>query len=167
MEVTQKLRDESIKKISKIFAKKPKKKEKELATKMEKSIYDFSYDYAENNNTPFLFQNIYETKVDEIICTLESDTTKSVVKALVSGKIDASKIAILKPEELNPEKYEKILKKKEIEEFKKKNKATSNAFKCSKCKKRKCEVVEKQIRAGDEPATVFVTCLECGHKFSF
>lgn len=167
MEVTQKLRDESIKQLSKIFSTKPKKKEKDLATKMEKSIYDFSYNYAENNNTLFLLENIYETKVSEIICTLESDTTKFVIKALISGKIDASQIASLKPEELNPEKYEKILKKKEIEEYKKKNKASSNAFKCSKCKKRKCEVVEKQIRAGDEPATVFVTCLECGHKFSF
>ena len=73
----------------------------------------------------------------------------------------------MKPEELNPDNFEKIIKKKELEQYKKKNRATTNAFKCSKCKQRKCTVEEKQTRSGDEPATTFVTCMECGHQFKF
>ena len=46
-----------------------------------------------------------------------------------NNEFDAKKLAFLKPEELNPEKFEKIIKKKEIEEHKKNNKATTNAFK--------------------------------------
>ena len=54
-----------------------------------------------------------------------------------------------------------------IEEYKKNNKAGSSAFTCVKCKKSRCEVSQKQTRAGDEPPTTFVTCLECGHTFKF
>ena len=34
---------------------------------------------------------------------------------------------------------------------------------CSKCKKSKCSVTQKQTRAGDEPPTTYITCLECGN----
>ena len=50
-----------------------------------------------------------------------------------------------------------------MEEYKKNNKVGSNAFTCSKCKKSKCSVTQKQTRAGDEPPTTYITCLECGN----
>jgi DNA-directed RNA polymerase subunit M/transcription elongation factor TFIIS len=128
---------------------------------IEKSILDFSNDYAYVNNTPFLIESIYDTKLEEIISSL------SKYPDLIKNIEDAKNIAYMKPEELNPDNYEKILKKKEIEEYKKNNIKSSSAFKCSKCKKSKCSVTQKQTRAGDEPATTFVTCLECGHQFSF
>lgn len=138
---------------------------KELAVIVEKNILNFSQDYAEINETPFLLESIYDTKVFEITSALSVAKEKKYV--LIKNENDASKIAFFKPEELYPEKYEDLLKKKEIEEYKKNNVKSSSAFKCSKCKKNKCQVTQKQIRAGDEPATTFVTCLECGHVFSF
>ena len=54
-----------------------------------------------------------------------------------------------------------------MEEYKKNNKVGSSAFTCTKCKKSKCSVSQKQTRAGDEPPTTFVSCLECGHTFKF
>jgi NAD-dependent DNA ligase len=135
--------------------------DKEFIEIVEKSILDFSNEYAYINDTPFLADSIYDTKFEEII--------KALCKypELIKNKEDAKKIALLRPEELNPDNYEKLLKKKEIEEYKKNDVKSSTAFKCSKCKKNKCSVTQKQIRAGDEPATTFVTCLECGHNFSF
>jgi len=158
MDIDKKIRNSKTKIIAKLSTVK-------LAKKMEESVYTFSLEYAEDNNTPFLLEQIYKTKIEEIICILES--SDFLIKAFKNKKLDASKIAYLRPDELNPSKYEKILKKKEIIEFKKKNKASTDAYKCSKCKKRKCTVMEKQTRSGDEPATTFVTCLECGHSFSF
>jgi DNA-directed RNA polymerase subunit M/transcription elongation factor TFIIS len=32
--------------------------------------------------------------------------------------------------------------------------------------KKKCNIIEKQVRSADEPATQFITCLECGHVFT-
>ena len=162
MNIDDKLRKETIKNLQKIIFKKPNKDEKEILKKIEQSIFNFSLDYAESNETPFLVEEIYKTKVDEIGCSIQNDKLNYIKNSLKKGIIDPLKIAKLKPEELNPQKYEKIIMRKNLNKTKK---ATSDAFKCSKCGKRKCQVTEKQLRRGDEPATVFVNCLECGHQF--
>lgn len=135
------------------------------AKEVELGVYNFCKEYAETNDTPYLIQSIYDTKADEIVCQLLN--ADFLVKAIKEGKINPSKLAYMKPEELNPEKYESIIKKREMEEYKKNNKTGSSIFTCAKCKKSKCEVTQKQTRAGDEPPTTFVTCLECGHMFKF
>lgn len=69
----------------------------------------------------------------------------------------------MKPEELNPEKYEEIIKKREMEEYKKNNKIGSTVFTCPKCKKANCQITQKQTRSGDEPPTIYIICNECNH----
>lgn len=165
MEITQETRDKRIKILKKNFKKDLGKKYSDILKKIEKGIFEFSTDYAEVNNTPFLLESIYKTKFDELLCVLNSN--KLIISKILSNEIKPYNIAFLKQDELNPDKFDAIKKKNELEEFKKNNEATSNAYKCSKCGKSKCTVTEKQIRAGDEPATVFVKCVECGHSFSF
>lgn len=136
--------------------------DKKISDKIEASIFEFSEQYAETQGTPFLLSQIYNDKAEEILCHLESKNSE-LVESIKSKKIDPSKIADLRPQELNPEKYEKIQKKRDIEEYNKNNQASTDIFQCAKCKNRKCKVTEKQTRAGDEPATTFVECLECGN----
>lgn len=138
-----------------------------LSKEIEEGIHNFSIDYAETNNTLFLLESIYNDKFEKIKCLLQ--TSKFIIKSLKDKKIKPRELAFLKPEELNPDKYIDIITKKEIEEFKKSNQATTDAYKCPKCKKRKCTVEEKQTRSGDEPATVYVECKnpDCGYKFHF
>ena len=144
-----------VKRLEKIF-------DKKISNKIENSIFNFSEQYSETQGTPFLISQIYNDKAEEILCHLENKNSE-LVDAIKSKNIDPSKIAELKPQELNPEKYEKIQKKKDLEEYNKNNQASTDIFQCSKCKNRKCKVTEKQTRAGDEPATTFVECLECGN----
>jgi hypothetical protein len=40
---------------------------KTQAKDLEESILEFSKKYAEENETPFLFEQIYDSKIDEII----------------------------------------------------------------------------------------------------
>jgi DNA-directed RNA polymerase subunit M/transcription elongation factor TFIIS len=131
---------------------------------LEQSIFDFSVKYTEDNDTPFLFEQIYDSKIDEILNQLKKSDT--FVQNIKDNKYEIKEIPYLKPEELYPEKFEKIVKKKAVEKAKKDAKATTNVFKCPKCKKRKATVVEKQTRAADEPATVFITCEECGYTWT-
>jgi DNA-directed RNA polymerase subunit M/transcription elongation factor TFIIS len=138
-----------------------------LAKKVELSIYNYSKEYAEIQDTPYLLQQIYDDKAQEIICQLTHQESNYLVNSLIEKKIDPVKVAFMKPEELDPEKYESIIKKREMEEYKKNNTSGSNAFTCVKCKKARCQVSQKQTRAGDEPPTTFVSCLECGHTFKF
>jgi DNA-directed RNA polymerase subunit M/transcription elongation factor TFIIS len=168
MSLDQKIRDENIKILKDIFKKnKISKKLDNLAKEIEEGIHNFSYDYAENNNTLFLFESIYSDKFEKMKCLL--NTSKYIIDSLKEKKINPRELAFLKPEELNPDKYADIITKKEIEEFKKSNQATTDAYKCPKCKQRKCSVEEKQTRSGDEPATVYVECKnpDCGYKFHF
>lgn len=138
-----------------------------IAKDIENSIYKYSKEYAEIQDTPYLLEQIYDDKAKQILCQILNQESNYLTKALKDKKIDGSKIAFMKPEELDPEKYESIIKKREMEEYKKNNTSGTSAFTCVKCKKSRCQVSQKQTRAGDEPPTTFVTCLECGHTFKF
>ncbi len=141
----------------------------DIAKNIEESIYVFSLDYAENNNTPFLLENIYLSKADEMFCLLTGNNLQKVVKAIKDKKIDPKKIANMRQTELNlllsNKQYIDVIKKRELNMMISEKKG-SNAFECKKCKKRKCSIIEKQTRAADEPATQFITCLECGNVFT-
>jgi DNA-directed RNA polymerase subunit M/transcription elongation factor TFIIS len=168
MEITSVYREKISKDISEILSGDKNSKDFDnIGKDVEISIYNFSKEFAEVNDTPYLIQQIYNSKVDEIICQLSNNESNYLINALKNKKIDPLKVAFMKPEEINPEKYESILKKRELEEYKKNNKAGSSAFTCVKCSKSRCEVTQKQTRAGDEPPTTFVNCLECGHTFKF
>jgi len=143
-------------------------KDKSISKKIEESIYKFTTDYTEHHGTPFLFESIYQNKLNEILRNLDDKSdNKTLLENIKKGTINPEQLAYLKPEELDPDKYEPIIKKKELEEYKKNNKATTDIFKCSKCKSRKSTVHQQQTRAGDEPMTTYVTCQECGHVFKF
>ena len=151
---------------NKIFTELSKKLGNNNAKDIEQSIYIFSQKYADDNGTPFLLENIYDSKSDEILNILNDKNLMFIIQAIKKGNIDPKKIAFMKPVELNPEKFKEIIKKKEVEEMRLKDKGSTSTFECKKCKKSKTSVVEKQVRAGDEPATLFITCLECGHVFT-
>lgn len=137
------------------------------SNKIEESIFNFSVDYATVNETPYLIEQIYETKVDDLIKLLHNKENDYFLKAIKEEQINLDQIAFMKPDELNPEKYDKIIKKKSVEQDKIDNQATSNVYECKKCKNRKCSVTQRQTRAADEPATTFVKCKECGYEWAF
>lgn len=160
MEINKEMRENIITKLKKNL-------DENIAKNIEQSIFNFSKEYAVTNDTPYLLDSIYENKSEEIIAQIQNKESTYLVDLIKKKKIDASKVAFMKPEELNPDKYDTIIKKQQMAEYKKNNTEGSNIFTCSKCKKSKCSVTTKQTRAGDEPPTTFVDCLECGHKFKF
>ena len=107
-------RKSTLKRLEKIF-------DKKISKLIEESINSFSESYAETQGTPFLIEQIYQDKTDELFCQFEGKNKSKLIKDIKSGAIDPSTIAQLKPQELNPEKYEKITKKKELEEYNKNN----------------------------------------------
>lgn len=128
-------------------------------------LYTYCNEYAENNNCQFLLDEIIQTKVSFF---QEIMTNDNFIKESIKNKtIDPSKICYMNQEDIEPSKYKQILEKRELEEYRKNNQATSNAFKCKKCGERRCQVTQKQTRSGDEPATTYVECMECGYTFKF
>jgi transcription elongation factor S-II len=154
MEVEKQIRDNYRKQLEKIV-------NTTIASKIENSIFKFTIEYATKEDTPFLCEEIYKTKVVEILDLLKNNT---LVKNIQEGKLDPSKIAYMKPEILDPEKFKSLLDSREKEK-KKNDTVGTTVFKCSKCKKSRSKVTQKQTRAADEAPTTFVECLECGHTF--
>ena len=127
-------------------------------------IINFTKKYVESNESLFLINDIYDSKVNELIHIFEK--SDYIVDLINENEIEPSNLAYMKPHEINPEKYKNIIEKKAYEHKKKKQKGAS-IFSCKKCKQSNCDVTQKQTRSADEPATTFVTCLECGHNFRF
>lgn len=135
------------------------------AKKILKSLEDFTINYIEINETPWLAEDIFLTKSNELEDLFKKNNfLKDNIK---KKKINPENICNMLAEELDPEKYESIIHRKELEEFKKNNKSYSTAFTCKKCKSNKSEISERQTRSGDEPTTVYITCADCGYSFCF
>ena len=147
--INKNLRDHAIKEISKFL-------DKKVIKDVEESIFNFSINYSEENGTPFLLEQIYETKSDEIIQILQGNTLQFIIKSINTNKIDPKKFAFLTKNELIPE----LNTKEEIE------KKGTNLFQCKKCKKSNVTIKEIQKRAADEPADQIITCLECGNVWT-
>ena len=153
-------RNETVKELQKIL--KP-----DISKKIEVGIFKYSEEYAETNNTPFLLQQIYQTKSSEIVALISNPNSKFLINAIKDDKVDPEKVAYMSPEELDPEKFEGIIKKRELKEYNNNKTVGTDIFKCSKCGKSNSEIEQKQTRSADEPPTTFVKCLECGHKYKF
>jgi DNA-directed RNA polymerase subunit M/transcription elongation factor TFIIS len=154
MEVEKQIRDNYRKKLEQLV-------KTAVASKIENGIFKFTVEYATKEDTPYLCEEIYKTKVVEILDLLKNNT---LVKNIEESKIDPSKIAYMKPETLDPEKFKALLDSREKDK-KKNDTVGTTVFKCSKCKKSRSKVSQKQTRAADEPPTTIIECLECGHTF--
>ena len=126
-------------------------------------VHNFSNEYVNINNIQFMYDNIYMDKLYDIIKLFSNEQiSKHLLFLIESNQVLPEKIAFMKDHELNPDKYEKIIQNQKEQNKPKKG---STEFKCKKCGNNNTEVVLKQIRRGDEPPTIFITCLECGYSF--
>jgi len=136
--------------------------DKKTSESIEEAILKFCNEYTINNDTPYLLQSIYETKISEILACLEIKNSY-LLNAIKKKEININEIPTLNPDQLNPEQFADIKKKQQIKEAKSNSKKGTAAFPCPKCKKSNSKITERQMRSGDEPPTIFVTCLECNH----
>ncbi|XP_042016787.1 transcription elongation factor TFIIS-like [Salvia splendens] len=79
--------------------------------------------------------------------------------------------------ELTPEQMASDARQVQNEEIKQKAlfnseraaapKASTNEFRCGRCKKKECTYYQMQTRSADEPMTTFVTCVNCNNHWKF
>ena len=143
----------------------------DIGLKIELSIFEYALIYCQNNKYTVQFiKPVYEDKFNSIITNIE-DThgiiNQTFKKNILEGYINPTYVAFLSPAQINPLKWEYLIKKRQYIEERESTISYSDAYKCYKCGESKCKISQAQTRSADEPMTTFVTCLVCHNTFKF
>lgn len=136
---------------------------------LEIGIYNYSIQDAESKKIIKKWDNIYF--VELYISKLRSifnNLTPFIIDKINKQEILPHTIAFMTHQELQPEKWNELLEmKRKLDEslFDTNMAATTELFKCYKCKENKCTYYQLQTRSADEPMTTFVSCLNCGNRW--
>ena len=137
---------------------------------LEKGV--FNYTIRESNNNKIIkkwenpyFVQIYIDRLRSIYINLKND---NLVKQIKNSEINPQVLAFMSHQEMNPEIWKTLIDekiKRETNKYSNNLQASTDMFTCKKCKSKKCTYYELQTRSADEPATIFVTCLDCGKNW--
>jgi DNA-directed RNA polymerase subunit M/transcription elongation factor TFIIS len=146
------------------------------ARDMEVGIYNWALSRADEYRVSRNWQNpkfraIYQSKARSVLCN--ADPTAYVGNTRLGARIlehefAPHEVAGMKPENVFPERWQNALdlqlqRDKYIHTAR--PAAMTDQFRCGRCKKRECAYQELQTRSCDEPASLFITCLNCGHRW--
>ena len=92
-------------------------------------------------------------------------TNISLREKLGNGKMTPLEFVSLPNESLNPTVHEK-LRNEDHEAGDESSGLITEMFPCLQCGNKKCSYYEQQVRSGDEPMTIFLTCLSCKYSWS-
>lgn len=153
-------------------------KNKKISKEIEQSIYDYCVKDAtfrgiEINETNKLFKLLYINKLMSIYLNLDEKSylkNTTFLKKIKNGSIKGFDVGFLKSDEIFPERWKKYKDKQNAYQdfvYRKTASSITEDYKCGRCKQRKCTSYDLQTRSADEPMTTFVTCLNCGNRWSF
>ncbi len=137
------------------------------AINMEKAVYNWTIDQCELKDVVKAWENtefvcIYTDKLRSIYRNGES------VYAMLQGGESVIDVVGKTVIELGKERWSKQLHAKYVREsniYESRTESMTDMFTCGKCKSKRTTYRTAQIRAADEPETIFVTCLDCGKKW--
>lgn len=146
------------------------------AKDIEIGIYNNCIDYAIENKIPLRwdsesFKQLYLAKSRSIYINLNPKSSiknKRLIKRLKDKEFLPHELATMKHENLYPEIWKDIIDKEILRTkaaYEPLAVAMTDRYTCGKCKKNKCSYYELQTRSADEPMTMFINCLHCGHRW--
>ncbi len=144
--------------------------DKKLVSNLEKGIYNYSIQEANETNILKKWNNpyfvlLYLNKFRSIYINLGNSDLLNLVK---SKKIRAHKIGMMTHQEMNPGKWKKFIEIKKLHDDNMcapKIMSNTDDFKCGKCKSKNCSYYQLQTRSADESMTTFVSCIDCGNRW--
>lgn len=137
---------------------------------LEKGIYNYAIKEANNKkiikkwDNPYFVQ-LYLDRLKSIYINLKN---KDLLLKLQTDDINPQILAFMTHQEMNEDIWRVLLEqkmKRDANKFTNNIQASTDMFTCRKCKSKRCTYYELQTRSADEPATIFVTCLDCGKNW--
>jgi len=138
---------------------------------IEMSIYNYSIKEAtfrqiiKKWNNP-AFCAIYNARLKTFIYNIDNNTDFKM--QIEQNHISNEHLSTVTHQEINPEHWKLKIDKKinrDRSRFSTNIEASTDMFQCRKCKSKRCTYYEMQTRSADEPATIFITCLDCGKNW--
>ena len=142
----------------------------EISEKLEKGIIDYASKEAKQLKIIIRWDNTSFTQlyIDRLRSIYLNLSNPKLLEDLKNGETTAETLAYMTHQEMNPEHWKELIDKKMKRDANKYNnnaQASTDMFTCRKCKSKRCTYYELQTRSADEPATIFVTCLDCGKNW--
>lgn len=142
-----------------------------LGKNIEVGIYNYSIQEASFrqiikkwNNPEFC--DIYAARFKTIMYNIQKN--KDFKEQIAQNQIPPLQLTHLTHQEIDPEHWKSKIEmkiKRDRSRFSTNIEASTDMFQCRKCKSKKCTYYEMQTRSADEPATIFITCLDCGKNW--
>ena len=144
--------------------------DKRSYSNIEKSIYNYSIQQSDHYNIKkrwdnSLFVVIYLDKFKIVQHYLKDPM---ILDKLIKDIEFCKEIGFKSEQEIYPEYWKSITEEKKTHldnKYFPKIKASTDKFKCGKCKSKECTYYQLQTRSADEPMTTFVTCINCGNRW--
>jgi len=138
-----------------------------LAINLEKGIFNYAIKEANSHKIVKKWENsafsqLYVDRLRSIYINLKND---ELLQSIKQKEISPQTVAFMTHQEFDPTHWKPLIEKKikrDASKFTTNIEASTDMFTCKKCKSKKCTYYELQTRSADEPATIFVTCLDCG-----
>ncbi|KAF6170298.1 hypothetical protein GIB67_042988 [Kingdonia uniflora] len=113
-----------------------------------------------------------KNKYRSIMFNIRDSKNPDLRRRLLLGQVKPEKLITMTPEEMASDQRRletTQIKKKALLECERgaAPKATTDQFRCGRCKQRKCTYYQLQTRSADEPMTTFVTCVNCNNHWKF
>jgi DNA-directed RNA polymerase subunit M/transcription elongation factor TFIIS len=138
-----------------------------IASNLEKAIFNYSIKEATNRKIIKKWENPYfvQLYVDRLRSILHNLSNAEIYTQLQTGELLPQTFAFMTHQEMKPERWADLISRKtkrDASRFNTNIEASTDMYTCKKCRSKKCTYYEMQTRSADEPATIFVTCLDCG-----
>ena len=144
--------------------------EEKSAKNIEISIYNYAIKEATTRKIVKKWENsqFVQLYVDRLRSVYMNMKDPQFVAAIKSDEISPKQVGSITHQEMKPEHWRELIEKKvkrDQSRFTQNIEASTDMFTCKKCRSKRCTYYELQTRSADEPATIFITCLDCGKQF--
>ena len=138
-----------------------------ITINIEKGVYNYAIKEANARKiikkweNPY-FSQLYLDRLRSIYLNLKNEELLNQIK---SKEISAQNVAFMSHQEMNSHHWKPMIEakmKRDTNKFNVNIQASTDMFTCKKCKSKRTTYYEAQIRSADEPATIFITCIDCG-----
>jgi len=137
------------------------------AINLEKGIYNYAVNEAKSKKILRIWskEEFVMLYIDRLRTVYMNINRPEIQEQLKNGEITPQSVAFMTHQEMHPEHWRPLIEQKMKRDENKYNvniEASTDIFTCKKCKSKRCTYYELQTRSADEPATIFVSCLDCG-----